>query len=140
MYDSGIMIRVLLADDHQHVRRGLKRMLQQTTNMEVIGEASDGQEAVELARLLRPDVVVMDITMPKLDGFQALAQIRQQGIPTHVVMLSMHADNDFMRTARKQGARGYVLKRDAAQELPRAIQAAWRGDTYFTPQLPYSPD
>jgi DNA-binding NarL/FixJ family response regulator len=127
------MIEVLIADDHQHVRQGLKRLLQHTNDILVIGEASDGEEAVELAQKLRPDVIVMDITMPKLDGLQALARIQKRQIPTRVVMLSMHADHDFVRTAMRQGAHGYVLKRDAVQDLTKAIYAAWRGDTYFTP-------
>ena len=126
------MIQVVIADDHLHVRRGVRRLLQQTQDMEVVGEASDGEEAVALAQQLRPDIMVMDITMPKLDGIQALARIQEEKIPTRVVILSMHGGADFVRMAQRQGARGYVLKRQASQELKPAIRAVWRGDTYFT--------
>ncbi len=129
------MIQVLIADDHQHIRRGLRRLLQQAEDMQVVGEASDGEEAVELSQKLRPHVVVMDISMPKLDGIQALKRIQKRKIPTRVVILSMHAGVDFVRMAMQQGAYGYVLKRMAAQELTAAIRAAWRGDTYFNPQI-----
>jgi DNA-binding NarL/FixJ family response regulator len=125
-------IRILVADDHWHVRQGLRRLLQQTEDILVVGEAGDGEEAVELAQKLRPHVVVMDITMPKMDGLQALAHIQKRQIPTRVVMLSMHASADFVRAARRQGASGYVLKRAIAQELTSAIRAARRGETYFT--------
>ncbi len=126
-----MIIQVLIADDHQYVRRGLRRLLQNTEDMQVVGEASNGEEAVELTEKLRPDVVVMDISMPKLDGIQALKRIRKQKIPTRVIILSMHTEIDIMRTAMQQGAHGYVLKRMAAQELTTAIRAVWRGDTYF---------
>jgi DNA-binding NarL/FixJ family response regulator len=126
------MIDVLIADDHRHVRQGLRRLLQQTKDIQVVGEAGDGEEAVELAQRLRPHVVVMDITMPKLDGLQALARIQERQIPTRVVILSMHASADFIRAARRQGASGYVLKREIIQELRPAIRAARRGETYFT--------
>jgi two-component system, NarL family, response regulator NreC len=127
------MIQVLIADDHLPVRRGLRRLLQQTKDMEVVGEASDGLEAVELAQQLQPDVVVMDISMPNLDGIQALTRIQEKQIPTRVVILSMHAGADFARLAQRQGAYGYVLKRQASRDLKPAIRAAWRGETYFAP-------
>jgi DNA-binding NarL/FixJ family response regulator len=127
------MIQVLIADDHQHVRRGLRRLLQQSKDIEVVGEASDGEEAVDLAQRLRPHVIVMDISMPKLDGIQAMIQIQEREIPTRIVILSMHAGVDFMRLAKREGACGYVLKQTVSQELKPAIRAAWRGDTYFTP-------
>lgn len=126
------MIQVLIADDHLQVRQGLRRLIQQTQDMEVVGEASNGREALTLARRLCPDVVVMDISMPELDGMQALACIQEERIPTRVVILSMHDGPDFVRLAKRRGAYGYVLKRQTSQELEPAIRAAWRGETYFT--------
>jgi DNA-binding NarL/FixJ family response regulator len=133
------MIQVLIADDHPHIRRGLRRLLQNTEDMEVVGEAADGEEAVALAEELCPHVVVMDFSMPKLNGVQALKRISNQKINTRVIIFSMHAGIDFIRSAMQQGAYGYVLKSMAVKELKSAIRAARRGDTYFPSIAPKPP-
>lgn len=125
------MIQVLIADDHQHVRRGLRRLLQQNADMQLVGEASNGQEAVTLAQELQPHVVIMDVSMPEVDGFQALARIRALGLSVPVIMLSMYGSSDFVRRAMHLGADGYVLKQNVAQQLISAIRTALQGNRYF---------
>lgn len=116
------MIKVLLADDHALVRRGFRRLLEDEPDIEVVGEAGDGREAVELARRLTPDVAVMDYAMPELDGVQATLQIKRQSPAVAVLMLSMHGDENYKRNAREAGAHGYLLKNAADVDLPAAIR------------------
>ncbi len=128
-------IRVILADDHQLVRQGLRALLEKAGDIKVIGEAADGQQAVELAGSLTPDVVVMDLSMPRLHGTEATGRVRALRPAPEVVMLSMHSDESLVRQALRSGARGYVLKRSATEELLLAVRAASRGQTYLSPAI-----
>jgi len=128
-------IRVLLADDHKLIRSGLKLVIQQQADLVVVGEADDGRQAVELARSAKPDVVVMDIGMPNLNGIEACYQITQGNPSAAVVMLSMHADESYVLRALKAGARAYLLKDSAEADLARAIRAADEGKSFFSPAV-----
>ncbi len=125
--------RVLLADDHLLVAEALKSLL--TPEFDLVGVVEDGRELVEAAQTLRPDVIVADITMPHLNGIDALVRLRQGGDRTPVVFLTMHRDATFARRALDAGASGFVLKHSASVELIAAIRAALQGKTYLTPQL-----
>ena len=129
------MIRVVIADDHNLVRQGIRALLEKAPDIEVVGEAEDGVEAVELAQSTLPDVVVMDISMPRLNGTQATQRIRGLRLPTKVVILSMYAEETLVRQALRFGAQAYVLKRAVADELLLAIRAATKGDTYLSPPI-----
>ncbi len=129
------MIRVILAEDHHLVRQGIRALLERAADMEVVGEAADGQEAVELVQRLTPDVLVMDIAMPRLDGTQATERVRALGVATQVVILSMHSDATLVRQMLQSGARGYLLKRSVTEELLLAIRAANRGEVYLSPAI-----
>jgi len=129
------MIRVILADDHHLVRHGIRALLEKADDIEVIGEAENGQEALDLVASLAPDVLVVDIAMPRLNGIQAAEQIRAQGMATRVVILSMHSDETLVRQALRCGASGYLLKRSVAEELPLAVRAAKRGEIYLSPAV-----
>jgi DNA-binding NarL/FixJ family response regulator len=125
--------RVLLADDHLLVAEALKSLL--TPEFELVGGVEDGRALVEAAARLRPDVIVADVTMPHLNGIDALIQLRQGGDQVPVVFLTMHRDVTFARRALEAGASGFVLKHSAPAELVTAIRAALAGQTYLTPQL-----
>jgi DNA-binding NarL/FixJ family response regulator len=123
------MITVLLADDHALVRRGFRRMLDDEPDIEVIAEAGDGRDAVDLALRLKPDVVVMDYSMPGLDGVQATQALQTHAPQCAVLMLSMHSDEHYVRNAAEAGARGYLLKNAIDIELPDAIRDIAAGKT-----------
>jgi DNA-binding NarL/FixJ family response regulator len=126
-------IKVLLADDHAIVREGVRLCLEGMGDIDVVGEAEDGHQAVRLVGQLAPDVAVLDVTMPRLNGIEALRQIRRDHPKTRVVMLSMHDNEAYVTQALQAGASGYVLKRTAATELAAAIRAANSGDVYLHP-------
>jgi DNA-binding NarL/FixJ family response regulator len=129
------MIRVLVADDHYLVRQGIRALLEIAEGIEVVGEAENGQEAIALVKSLKPDVVVMDISMPELDGIQATEQIAALDVPTHIVILSMYASTNLVRQALQKGADGYVLKRSASEELLQAVRVVEQGETYLSTAL-----
>ncbi len=129
------MINVLLVDDHALVRRGFRRLLEDEPDIQVVGEAGDGREAVRLALDLKPTVVVIDYAMPELDGVQATLEIRRQSPETHVLMLSMHADENYIRNARAAGASGYLLKNAGDVDLPAAVRSVASGATYGFPEV-----
>lgn len=129
------MIRVLLADDHTIVRQGVRMVLEAMGDMAVVAEAEDGQQAVQLANQLRPDVAVVDLTMPRLNGVEAIRQIRRDCPDTEVVVLSVHDSEAYVVQALRAGAAGYVLKRNAATELAAAIRAAHEGQAYLHPAV-----
>ncbi len=128
-------IRILLADDHKLMRRGLRVLLEQQANLTVVGEASDGREAVALTGSQRPDVLVMDIGMPSLNGIEAAAQITQTHPETAIVMLSMHSDESYVLRALKAGAKGYLLKDSAEADLIRAVHSVAEGKSFFSPAV-----
>jgi two-component system response regulator NreC len=128
-------IRILLADDHKLMRGGLRVLLEQQGDLMVVGEASDGREAVALASSLKPDVLVMDIGMPNLNGIEAAAQITQSQPQIAVVMLSMHSDESYVLRALKAGAKGYLLKDSAESDLIRAVHAVADGKSFFSPAV-----
>jgi DNA-binding NarL/FixJ family response regulator len=121
-------IRVLVVDDHQLVRNSLLAMLAMEPDIQVIDTAVNGREAVELAQEVAPDVIVMDISMPELDGIRAAGQIRDLGIPAVIILLSMHHNSVLLQQARKNGVAGYIMKQNASRELIPAIRAASKGD------------
>jgi len=129
------VIRVLLADDHTIVREGVRLCLEAFGDISVVAEAEDGQEAVQLAVQLRPDVAVVDLTMPRLNGVEAIRQIRRDVPDTEVVVLSVHDSEAYVVQALRAGAAGYVLKRNAATELAAAIRAAHDGQAYLHPSV-----
>ncbi|MGI9147303.1 MAG: response regulator [Chloroflexota bacterium] len=129
------MIRVLLADDHTIVRQGVRLCLEAMGDIEVVAEAEDGQMAVQLANQLRPDVAVVDLTMPRLTGVEAIRQIKRDLPGTEVVVLSVHDSEPYVVQALRAGAAGYVLKRNAATELAAAIRAAHDGQAYLHPSI-----
>ncbi|WP_397382592.1 response regulator [Prosthecobacter sp.] len=126
-------INVLLAEDHQIVREGLRAMLNLEPDIKVIGEAENGRQAVELVNKVRPDVVVMDIAMPLLNGMEATRQILQAFPGTKVLILSAHSDDAYVAMVMAIGASGYLIKQTAAHVLPEAIRAVHHGKTYFSP-------
>ena len=128
-------IRVLIADDHSIVREGLKLILETADDVEVAGEAADGAEAVRLASELKPDVVLMDLRMPGMDGLTALEQLRDRQIPGAVVILTTYNEDDLMRRGLRAGARGYLLKDTDRQTLLNTIRAAARGETLLKPEV-----
>lgn len=129
------MIRVIIADDHHLVRRGVRALLDKAGDIEVVGEASTGQEAIELVRELEPHVVVMDISMPRMDGTQASEQILAMDLPVEVVILSMHSDSIVAQQLLREGVKGYLLKNSIADELPLAIRSASKGQVYLSPAI-----
>jgi DNA-binding NarL/FixJ family response regulator len=129
------MIRVIIADDHTLVRQGIRALLERAGDIHIVGEASDGQEALRATEQLVPDVLVMDVSMPRLNGIQALEQIRAQNIPTRIVMLSMYSDETLVAQALRSGAKGYLLKDSVAEELLDAVRAASQGETYLSPAI-----
>ena len=128
-------ISVLLVDDHSLVRRGFRRMLEDEADIRVVGEASDGEEAVKLARSLKPQVIVMDCALPGINGLQATRKILQLLPETLVLMLSMHTEETWVRQAIDAGARGYVLKNAMDLELSSAIRRLVKGETVLDDQL-----
>jgi len=128
-------LRILLADDHVVVRTGLRALLERQPDLEVVGESENGRETVELAASLGPDVVVMDVAMPVLNGIEATKMILTQRPATAVVILSMHADESYVMRALKAGARGYLLKDSAAADLISAIQAVSQNKSFFSPKV-----
>src|SRR5436190_4749201 len=127
-------IRLLLADDHRLLREGLRRSLSDE-GFEVVGEASDGLEAVKLAGDLNPDVVLMDVSMPEMDGVEAARRVHENNPEVRVVMLTMHADADVVASAIRAGASGYLLKDCSTEEIADAVRMAASGDTALSPQL-----
>lgn len=128
-------LRILLADDHKLLRSGLRLLLERQPDMSVVAEADDGREAVRNAATSKPDVVVLDIGMPNLNGIEACVQITQEHSATAVVMLSMHSDESYVLRALKAGARAYLLKDSAESDLVRAIHAVAEGKSYFSPAV-----
>jgi two-component system, NarL family, response regulator NreC len=126
-------IRILLADDHQLMRSGVRLMLEREADLAVVGEASDGREAVSMAKTLKPEVVVMDIGMPNLNGIEAAHQMTQDNPQLAVVMVSMHSDESYVLRALKAGARGYLLKDSAEADLIKAVHAVGSGKSFFSP-------
>lgn len=129
------MIRALIADDHNLVRQGIRALLEKSDDIQVVGEAEDGQQALDLAKQLKPDVIVMDHSMPRLNGTQAAEQIRAERLPCQVIMLSMYSDETLVRQALRSGVKGYLLKWSVVEELLLAIRAACRGETFISSQL-----
>jgi DNA-binding NarL/FixJ family response regulator len=129
-----VSIRLLLADDHRMLREGLSRSMSDA-GFDVVGEASDGDEAIRMAEELRPDVVLMDVTMPEVDGVEATRHIRASLPATRIVMLTMHADQSVLADAIRAGASGYLVKDCSTDEVAGAVRMAAAGDTALTPQL-----
>jgi len=128
-------IRILLADDHAVLRAGLTALLNARPDMEVVGEAADGGELLTLAAQTQPDVILLDLTMPKLGGLEVLPLLRQRMSAVRILVLTMHNEESYLRQALKAGANGYVLKKAADVELIAAIQAVMRGDLYVHSSL-----
>ena len=128
-------IGVLLADDHTLIRAGLRMVVEAQPGLSVVGEAANGRDAVAMAQALKPDVVVMDIGMPSLNGIEAARQIRETLPDTQVVMLSMHSDEGYVLRALKAGAKAYLLKDSAEADLAQAIHAAAAGKSFFSPAV-----
>jgi DNA-binding NarL/FixJ family response regulator len=128
-------IRILIADDHEIVAEGLKSLVEAEPGMEVIGIVPDGREAVKHARESKPDVVVMDMSMPELNGADATRAILQNDASCRVIVLSMYAEREYVRRALKAGALGYVVKRSAAKEMVDAIRAVHAGQRYLSPRV-----
>jgi DNA-binding NarL/FixJ family response regulator len=129
------MISILLADDHAVMRAGLRLLLERHDELRVVGEAGDGRAAVELAATLKPDVAVIDIAMPLLNGIEATQQILAGETATQVVILSMHSDEAYVLRALKAGARAYILKESAEEDLIRAVRSVNAGKSFFSPAI-----
>ncbi len=135
MQPTGPQIRILLADDHTIIRSGLRLLLEQQSDFKVVAEASDGREAVELVSKHHPGIAVLDIGMPQLNGIEATQQITSKEPQTHVVILSMHADESYVLRALKAGASGYILKNSAEADLIRAVRSVAEGKSFFSPAI-----
>ena len=129
------MIRVLIAEDHLMVRAGIRALLEKAGDIHVLGEASNGQEAAEMTEALKPDVLIMDIMMPRMNGIQAAEKIRDMKLPTHVLLLSMYSDEGFIHRALQCGVKGYVLKSSVSDELISAVRTVASGKTHFSESI-----
>lgn len=141
------MITVVVTDDHHLVREGIRALIEKASDMKVVGEAADGLQAIELVQTLNPNVLVMDIAMPRLNGVQAIEQIQTVNPQTRIVILSMYSNETLVRKALQKGAKGYLLKDSVKEELLLAIRAASHGAIYLSPTISetlfadvYSPD
>jgi two-component system, NarL family, nitrate/nitrite response regulator NarL len=128
-------IKVLLADDHILVRQGLRSSLSEYREIQVVGEACNGREAVDKAQTLAPDVVLMDINMPEMNGLEATAALRKRGSPARVLALTVHNNKQYLLQIIRSGAQGYVLKDTSPDELVRGIQAVLNGEAFFSPTI-----
>ena len=128
-------LRILLADDHSVMRTGLRALLERQPNLEVVGESENGRETIKLVDSLKPDIVIMDVGMPGLNGIEATQAIVNQHPNTAVVILSMHADESYVMRALKAGARSYLLKDSAPADLMRAIHAISQNKSFFSPKV-----
>src|ERR1041385_8650877 len=128
-------ITVLLADDHTVVRQGIRALLEAEEDMNVAGEAENGRQAVQMAKRLQPDVVVMDIAMPSLNGLEATRQISRESPKSRVLILSSYSDDEYVQQLTDAGASGYLVKQTAAQDLVTAIREAKRGNAFFSPAI-----
>jgi len=128
-------IRILIADDHGIVRKGLRLQLEQNTDFEVVGEATEGREAVRMAEELLPDVVIMDIAMPNLNGIQATTQLVKKNPQIGVIILSMYSDETYLMRTLAAGAKGYLLKDSADVDLHRAVEVVAQGKPFFSPAI-----
>ena len=128
-------VRILLVDDHTLVRAGIRALIEAIDGAKIIAEADNGREAIALAREHNPDIVVMDISMRELNGIESTEQIVAQNPATRVLMLSMHAAEEFVRRAVRAGASGYVVKESVPMELELALEALMRGEAYFSPRI-----
>ncbi len=128
-------IRVLIADDHAVLRAGLNRLLNAEPDVEVIGEAGDGEEAISKTVELAPDVLLLDITMPRLGGIDVIRMIKAKNLPVAILVLTMHEDEEYLRESLKAGALGYIPKKAAEAELISAIRAVFRGEIYLYPSM-----
>jgi DNA-binding NarL/FixJ family response regulator len=130
-----MVIRVVLADDHALVRQGIRSLLEKLDDIEVVGEASDGREALVLSKTTQPDIVFMDIAMPGLNGLEAVTRMKKECPTARVIMLSMHAGEEYFQQALDSGAAGYLLKDADRMELELAVRTVIRGDIYLTPAV-----
>ena len=128
-------VRILIADDHGIVRKGLRLQLEQNKQFEVVGEATDGREAVRMAEELNPDIVIMDIAMPNLNGIQATTQLVKKNPQIGVIILSMYSDETYLTRTLAAGAKGYLLKDSADVDLDRAVQVVAQGKPFFSPAI-----
>jgi DNA-binding NarL/FixJ family response regulator len=126
------MIRILIAEDHLMVRAGIRALLEKAGEIKIVGEASNGQEAVDLTRELKPDILIMDIMMPRMNGIQAAQNIHDLKLPTFILLLSMYADPGFVQQALQYGVKGYVLKSSVSDELLWAVRAIASGQTFLS--------
>lgn len=132
---SSKKIRILLADDHTILRKGVRMLIDSQPDMEVVSEAKTGREAVEQARKLKPDIVIMDVSMPELNGIEGTRQICDELPHTKVLALSMHKDSVYVREILRAGARGYLLKDDEDDDLLKAIRVVYRGEAFLSPAI-----
>lgn len=130
-----VPLRLFLADDHEIVRFGLRNLLESQFGWSVVGEAGDGKEAVEKVLLLEPDIALLDISMPGLNGLDAAREILERGSRTKILILSVHDSQDVIQQVLDSGAKGYVLKSDAMRELIAAVDAIRSNKTFFTPKI-----
>ncbi|OFV94873.1 MAG: DNA-binding response regulator [Acidobacteria bacterium RIFCSPLOWO2_12_FULL_54_10] len=128
-------IRILLADDHQIVRQGLRRIIEENPDMAVVGEANDGRQAIQMALDEKPDVIVMDLSMPQMNGIEAIRQITRRLPTVKILVLSMYSEDSYVVQVLEAGAKGYLLKDSADAELVQAIQAVEGGKSFFSPLI-----
>lgn len=129
------MIRVIIAEDHNLVRQGIRALLENSDEVQVIAEAATGLEAVELTKKHKPDLVVMDLSMPRLDGAQAAERILNMNLPTQIIILSMHADTTMVQQLLRRGVKGYLLKDAVSEELMLAVRSVSQGKMFLSPTI-----
>lgn len=132
---SNKAVTIVIADDHAIVRQGLKKIFKEEMGIRVIGEAKDGRDAVNKVQELTPDIVIMDIAMPELNGIEATRQIKQAGSGTKIIILSMHDHSRYIRELLGLGVSGYLLKNAASRDIVKAVNSAIKGDTYLSPSI-----
>ena len=127
--------KILIADDHTILREGIRALLETSPDFEIVGEVADGHQAVQLAQQLSPDVILIDLSMPRLNGTEAIQLMRRRNLSMRIVVLTVHRTEEYVRAALDAGANGYVLKDDTHEELLSAIHAVMRGRTYLSPSI-----
>jgi DNA-binding NarL/FixJ family response regulator len=129
------MIRVIIAEDHNLVRQGIRALLEQSGDVQVVAEAATGEEAIQLVEIHKPEVVVMDLSMPRLDGAQAAERILDMNLPTRIIILSMHADTTMVQQLLRRGVKGYLLKDAVTEELLLAVRSVSQGKMFLSPTI-----